>query len=98
MKFPLRVGPITQTLWTRMSFSTNLTTNVISIYLLPMTLTGLYSLFQHALRLLAFGQLYKVLHMDPLPACKPSPRLLEGVCSSVCCLHVQRMCVSSVPV
>ncbi|XP_041854836.1 spermatid perinuclear RNA-binding protein-like isoform X2 [Melanotaenia boesemani] len=35
---------------------------------------------QHALRLLAFGQLYKVLDMDPLPACKPSPRLLEGGC------------------
>ncbi|KAK1892752.1 Spermatid perinuclear RNA-binding protein [Dissostichus eleginoides] len=33
---------------------------------------------QHALRLLAFGQLYKVLNMDPLPAGKPSPRLLEG--------------------
>ncbi|XP_018529217.1 spermatid perinuclear RNA-binding protein isoform X1 [Lates calcarifer] len=33
---------------------------------------------QHALRLLAFGQLYKVLNMDPLPASKPSPRLLEG--------------------
>uniref|UniRef100_A0A8C2Z2R5 Spermatid perinuclear RNA-binding protein n=1 Tax=Cyclopterus lumpus TaxID=8103 RepID=A0A8C2Z2R5_CYCLU len=31
---------------------------------------------QHALRLLAFGQLYKVLNMDPLP----SARLLEGVC------------------
>lgn len=39
--------------------------------------------FQHALRLLAFGQLYKVLNMDPLPASKPSPRLLEGVCSVV---------------
>ncbi|XP_025752776.1 spermatid perinuclear RNA-binding protein isoform X1 [Oreochromis niloticus] len=35
---------------------------------------------QHALRLLAFGQLYKVLNMDPLPASKPSPRLLEGGC------------------
>uniref|UniRef100_A0A667YME2 Uncharacterized protein n=2 Tax=Myripristis murdjan TaxID=586833 RepID=A0A667YME2_9TELE len=35
---------------------------------------------QHALRLLAFGQLYKVLNMDPLPASKPSPRLLEGSC------------------
>ncbi|XP_074525998.1 spermatid perinuclear RNA-binding protein-like isoform X2 [Halichoeres trimaculatus] len=33
---------------------------------------------QHALRLLAFGQLYKVLNMDPLPASKPSARLLEG--------------------
>ncbi|XP_041643882.1 spermatid perinuclear RNA-binding protein-like isoform X1 [Cheilinus undulatus] len=33
---------------------------------------------QHALRLLAFGQLYKVLKMDPLPASKPSARLLEG--------------------
>ncbi|KAK2838109.1 hypothetical protein Q5P01_015321 [Channa striata] len=33
---------------------------------------------QHALRLLAFGQLYKVLNMDPLPASKPSSRLLEG--------------------
>ncbi|CAJ1069740.1 spermatid perinuclear RNA-binding protein-like isoform X3 [Xyrichtys novacula] len=33
---------------------------------------------QHALRLLAFGQLYKVLNMDPLPASKPLPRLLEG--------------------
>nr|XP_020450811.1 spermatid perinuclear RNA-binding protein-like isoform X2 [Monopterus albus] len=33
---------------------------------------------QHALRLLAFGQLYKVLNMDPLPASKPSPRLVEG--------------------
>lgn len=39
--------------------------------------------FQHALRLLAFGQLYTVLNMDPLPASKPSPRLLEGVCSNV---------------
>uniref|UniRef100_H3DH46 Uncharacterized protein n=1 Tax=Tetraodon nigroviridis TaxID=99883 RepID=H3DH46_TETNG len=39
---------------------------------------------QHALRLLAFGQLYKVLNMDPLPACKPSPRLLEGVRSVPC--------------
>ncbi|XP_037633808.1 spermatid perinuclear RNA-binding protein-like isoform X3 [Sebastes umbrosus] len=35
---------------------------------------------QHALRLLAFGQLYKVLNMDPLPTSKPSPRLLEGGC------------------
>ncbi|XP_012775804.2 spermatid perinuclear RNA-binding protein isoform X2 [Maylandia zebra] len=35
---------------------------------------------QHALRLLDFGQLYKVLNMDPLPASKPSPRLLEGGC------------------
>ncbi|KAM4616261.1 spermatid perinuclear RNA-binding protein-like isoform 2-T2 [Polymixia lowei] len=35
---------------------------------------------QHALRLLAFGQLYKVLNMDPLPASKPSSRLLEGSC------------------
>ncbi|XP_044051128.1 spermatid perinuclear RNA-binding protein-like isoform X2 [Siniperca chuatsi] len=35
---------------------------------------------QYALRLLAFGQLYKVLNMDPLPASKPSPRLLEGGC------------------
>ncbi|XP_049906171.1 spermatid perinuclear RNA-binding protein-like isoform X1 [Epinephelus moara] len=35
---------------------------------------------QHALRLLAFGQLYKVLNMDPLPASKPSQRLLEGGC------------------
>ncbi|XP_040010555.1 spermatid perinuclear RNA-binding protein-like [Xiphias gladius] len=35
---------------------------------------------QHALRLLAFGQLYKVLNMDPLPASKTSPRLLEGGC------------------
>lgn len=38
------------------------------------------SVSQHALRLLAFGQLYKVLNMDPLPANKPSARLLEGVC------------------
>lgn len=35
--------------------------------------------FQHALRLIAFGQLYKVLNMDPLPANKASPRLLEGL-------------------
>uniref|UniRef100_A0A8C9Z6A6 Spermatid perinuclear RNA-binding protein-like n=1 Tax=Sander lucioperca TaxID=283035 RepID=A0A8C9Z6A6_SANLU len=35
---------------------------------------------QHALRLLAFGQLYKVLNMDPLPTSRPSPRLLEGGC------------------
>uniref|UniRef100_A0A3B3WVR7 Uncharacterized protein n=1 Tax=Poecilia mexicana TaxID=48701 RepID=A0A3B3WVR7_9TELE len=35
---------------------------------------------QHALRLIAFGQLYKVLNMDPLPASKASPRLLEGGC------------------
>uniref|UniRef100_A0A8D3B144 Spermatid perinuclear RNA-binding protein n=1 Tax=Scophthalmus maximus TaxID=52904 RepID=A0A8D3B144_SCOMX len=35
---------------------------------------------QHALRLLAFGQLYKVLNMDPLPASRPSPRLSEGGC------------------
>ncbi|KAM7415576.1 hypothetical protein PAMA_017881 [Pampus argenteus] len=35
---------------------------------------------QHALRLLAFGQLYKVLNMDPLPASKHSPGLLEGGC------------------
>ncbi|KAM7018762.1 spermatid perinuclear RNA-binding protein-like isoform 3-T3 [Tautogolabrus adspersus] len=33
---------------------------------------------QNALRLLAFGQLYKVLNMDPLPASMPSSRLLEG--------------------
>uniref|UniRef100_A0A096M3A5 Uncharacterized protein n=1 Tax=Poecilia formosa TaxID=48698 RepID=A0A096M3A5_POEFO len=33
---------------------------------------------QHALRLIAFGQFYKVLNMDPLPASKASPRLLEG--------------------
>lgn len=60
---------------------------------------GLYSDFQHALRLLAFGQLYKVLNMDPLPASKPSPRLLEGVWSVMCvtcdsaCLPAQRSCV-----
>ncbi|KAM9858653.1 spermatid perinuclear RNA-binding protein-like [Aulostomus maculatus] len=35
---------------------------------------------QHALRLLAFGQLYKILNMDPLPASKPLPGLLEGGC------------------
>ncbi|KAM4745326.1 spermatid perinuclear RNA-binding protein-like isoform 2-T2 [Anableps anableps] len=35
---------------------------------------------QHALRLIAFGQLYKVLNMDPLPASKASPRLFEGGC------------------
>ncbi|KAA8592433.1 hypothetical protein FQN60_017888 [Etheostoma spectabile] len=35
---------------------------------------------QHALRLLAFGQLYKILNMDPLPTSRPSPRLLEGGC------------------
>ncbi|XP_056136958.1 LOW QUALITY PROTEIN: spermatid perinuclear RNA-binding protein-like [Lampris incognitus] len=35
---------------------------------------------QHALRLLAFGQLYKVLSMDPLPTNKPSSRLSEGSC------------------
>ncbi|XP_007575767.1 spermatid perinuclear RNA-binding protein-like isoform X2 [Poecilia formosa] len=35
---------------------------------------------QHALRLIAFGQFYKVLNMDPLPASKASPRLLEGGC------------------
>ncbi|XP_061586615.1 spermatid perinuclear RNA-binding protein-like isoform X2 [Cololabis saira] len=35
---------------------------------------------QHALRLLAFGQLYKVLNMDPLPAIKSPPRLLEAGC------------------
>ncbi|XP_061528467.1 LOW QUALITY PROTEIN: spermatid perinuclear RNA-binding protein-like [Phycodurus eques] len=33
---------------------------------------------QHALRLLAFGQLYKVLNMDPLPTNKPSLQLLKG--------------------
>ncbi|XP_065808354.1 spermatid perinuclear RNA-binding protein [Labrus bergylta] len=33
---------------------------------------------QNALRLLAFGQLYKVLNMDPLSASRPSSRLLEG--------------------
>ncbi|XP_046871969.1 spermatid perinuclear RNA-binding protein isoform X2 [Hypomesus transpacificus] len=33
---------------------------------------------QHALRLLAFGQMYKVLNMDPLPASKPTQRLSEG--------------------
>ncbi|TNN30405.1 Spermatid perinuclear RNA-binding protein [Liparis tanakae] len=33
---------------------------------------------QHALRLLAFGQLYKVLNIDPLPSSKPSVRPLEG--------------------
>uniref|UniRef100_A0A8C8IDC3 Spermatid perinuclear RNA-binding protein n=1 Tax=Oncorhynchus tshawytscha TaxID=74940 RepID=A0A8C8IDC3_ONCTS len=39
---------------------------------------------QHALRLLAFGQLYKVLNMNPLPPTKPSHRLSgsdkKGVC------------------
>lgn len=50
----------------------------------------LFFFFQHALRLLAFGQLYKVLNMDPLPASKPSPRLLEGVCHAwrPLCFHV----------
>lgn len=43
---------------------------------------------QHALRLLAFGQLYKVLNMDPLPASKLSARLLEGVPSVVCFMPV----------
>ncbi|XP_068452388.1 spermatid perinuclear RNA-binding protein-like [Clinocottus analis] len=33
---------------------------------------------QHALRLQAFGQLYKVLNIDPLPTSRPSPRQLEG--------------------
>ncbi|XP_061881149.1 spermatid perinuclear RNA-binding protein-like isoform X3 [Entelurus aequoreus] len=33
---------------------------------------------QHALRLLAFGQLHKVLNMDPLPRGRPSSGLLEG--------------------
>lgn len=32
--------------------------------------------FQHALRLLAFGQIYKVLEMDPLPSSKPSQKYL----------------------
>ena len=40
--------------------------------------------FQHALRLLAFGQMYKVLNMDPLPASKPTQRLSEGVCVCLC--------------
>ncbi|KAI1904785.1 hypothetical protein AGOR_G00009260 [Albula goreensis] len=31
---------------------------------------------QHALRLLAFGQIYKVLEMDPLPSSKPSQKFL----------------------
>ncbi|KAG5834555.1 hypothetical protein ANANG_G00262730 [Anguilla anguilla] len=31
---------------------------------------------QHALRLLAFGQIYKVLEMDPLPSTKPSQKYL----------------------
>lgn len=60
------------------------------IWLPSMALTSLAPLFQRALRLLAFGQLYKVLNMDPLPACKPSPRLLEGVWPVTC--------VSSVPI
>ncbi len=30
--------------------------------------------FQHALRLMAFGQIYKVLEMDPLPSSKPSQK------------------------
>lgn len=50
--------------------------------------------FQHALRLLAFGQLYKVLNMDPLPASKPSPRLLEGACRLVCALCFASLFVS----
>lgn len=54
------------------------------MWLISVTPTGLCSLFQQALRLLAFGQLYKVLNMDPLPACKPAPRLLEGVWSVTC--------------
>ncbi|XP_047236263.1 spermatid perinuclear RNA-binding protein-like [Girardinichthys multiradiatus] len=41
---------------------------------------GLTHSAQHALRLIAFGQLYKVLNMDPLPANKASTRLLEGGC------------------
>ncbi len=52
-------------------------------------------LFQHALRLLAFGQLYKVLNMHPLPASKPLPRLLEGVCSAVCVCVCVCVCVFS---
>lgn len=62
------------------------------------TVTCIYSVcvcvFQHALRLLAFGQVYKVLNMDPLPASKPSPRLLKGVCIlfSLCLF----MCIISV--
>ncbi|KAM6931231.1 spermatid perinuclear RNA-binding protein-like [Xenentodon cancila] len=35
---------------------------------------------QHAVRLLAFGQLYKVLNMDPLPPIRSSSRLLEAGC------------------
>ncbi|KAJ8260541.1 hypothetical protein COCON_G00162640 [Conger conger] len=31
---------------------------------------------QHALRLMAFGQIYKVLEMDPLPSSKPSQKYL----------------------
>ncbi|KAM6965263.1 spermatid perinuclear RNA-binding protein-like [Aplochiton taeniatus] len=35
---------------------------------------------QHALRLLAFGQLYKVLNVDPLPSSQPLSRPTEGSC------------------
>lgn len=52
----------------------------VSLFCLSVSVC-LCCVFQHALRLLAFGQLYKVLNMDPLPASKPSSRLLEGVCS-----------------
>lgn len=40
---------------------------------------------QHALRLMAFGQIYKVLEMEPLPSNKPSQKYpwsdKEGVCT-----------------
>lgn len=61
-------------LWVADAFTTRWCALILSLHV---------CVFQHALRLLAFGQLYKVLNMDPLPASKPSPRLLEGVSSVV---------------
>ncbi|XP_035641099.1 spermatid perinuclear RNA-binding protein-like isoform X1 [Oncorhynchus keta] len=48
------------------------------------SISKLSILSKHALRLLAFGQLYKVLNMNPLPPTKPSHRLSgsdkKGIC------------------
>lgn len=64
---------------------------------------------QHALRLMAFGQIYKVLEMEPLPSNKPSQKYpwsdKEGVYLATClfpssplpCVHVVPHCWSMCP-
>ena len=54
----------------------------------------MFDIQQHALRLMAFGQIYKVLEMEPLPSNKPSQKYpwsdKEGACTCLSLFPVFR--------